>query len=292
MTIEDVLKRRFSSILLQETPYVLEEARFGMFDIAAYVPEDSAFEGLAESKKLSALRACNKYQLDGTCSDKQKEFLKNFEPVYDDHCLLSGFRDKEKDIVISEHDFNMLIGDKKVVKHIINCDVDEDGKGCECLQERLQWDKGFLAGYGLKQGLHLLEFKSDHDNVNRFLEQLPHYSIFADYIWLVIGSTQKIPKWLPSYVGIYQEKDEGFVKLKESAYIQRLPPMSRAVLRECGIPDGAIDDKALYTFMKKWFINSIFYRGNGLVMPMNELDKLFKAFDENKKATNQSTLKF
>jgi hypothetical protein len=291
MTVEDILKRRFASILLQETPYVLEEARFGMFDIAAYVPEESAFEGLGESKKLSAVRACNKYQLDGTCTDKQKEFLKNFEPVYDDHCLLTGFRDRTKDIVISEHDFNMLISDKKIVQRVIACDVDEEGKGCEKLNERLQWDQGFLAGNGLKQGLHLLEFKSDHDNVNRFLEQLPHYSLFADFIWLIIGSEQKVPKWLPSYVGVYQEKGEGFVKLKESTYVRRLPPMSRAVLRECGVPDGAMNDEALYSFMKKWFVNSIFYKSNGLVMPMNDLDKLFKAFEEKKRA-KQSTLKF
>lgn len=290
MTVEDILKKRFAAILLQETPYVLEEARFGMFDIAAYVPEDSAFEGLQESKKLSAVRACNKYQLDGVCIDKKKKFLQNFEPVHDDQCLLKGFRDKTKDIVLSEHDFNMLLGDRKVVQHIIACDVDENGQGCEHLRERLHWDKGFLAGYGLKQGLHLFEFKSDHDNVNRFLEQLPHYSLFADYIWLVIGSEQKTPKWLPSYVGVYQENGESFVKLKESVYVQRLPPLSRAVLRECGVPDGAIDDEALYLFLKKWFINSIFYRANGLVTPMNELDRLFKAFEGNKNGSRQSRL--
>ena len=56
MTVEDVLKRRFSAILLEETPYVLEEARFGMFDIAAYMPEESVFAGLGESKKLSAVQ--------------------------------------------------------------------------------------------------------------------------------------------------------------------------------------------------------------------------------------------
>ena len=54
MTIEDVLKRRFAAILLEETPYVLEEARFGMFDIAAYVPEDSVIEGLGEGEKLTS----------------------------------------------------------------------------------------------------------------------------------------------------------------------------------------------------------------------------------------------
>jgi|GEM_PF-4869224 len=289
MTVEDILKRRFSSILLQETPYVLEEARFGMFDIAAYLPEDSAFEGLGESKRLSALRACNRYQLDGTCSEKKRGFLRNFEPVYDDQCLLQGFRDKEKNIILSEKDFNMLTGDKKIVRHVIACNVDEEGNGCEYLGERLKWEKGFLAGYGLKQGLHLFEFKSDHDNVNRFLEQLPHYSLFGDYIWLVLGSEQKMPKWLPSFVGVYREEGEAFVKLKESEYVMRAPPLSHAVLRESGL--GEVAESQLYDFMRKWLINSIFYRSNGIVLPMDSYDGLFKARESTKRRTRQSVFK-
>jgi len=272
MTVEDVLKRRFAAILLQETPYVLEEARFGMFDIAAYVPEDSVIEGLGESGKLGAARACNRYQLDGICSGKKRAFLRNFEPVYDEQCLLQGFRDIEKGIVLSEKDFNTLICDKKVVRHVIACDA--DGHGCEYLRERLGWEKGFLAGYGLKQGLHLFEFKSDHDNVNRFLEQLPHYSMFADYVWLVLGSEQKLPKWLPGFVGVYREDGEGFVKIKESEYVARTPPLSLAVLRESGI--GDVDDGILYDFMRTWFINSVFYRSNGIAIPMHRYQKLFR----------------
>jgi hypothetical protein len=285
MTVEDVLKRRFASILLQETPYVLEEARFGMFDIAAYVPEDSVIEGLGESKSLSAARACNRYQLDGTCSEKKRAFLRNFEPVYDEQCLLQGFRDNEKNIILSEKDFNMLIGDRKVIRHVIAC----EGHGCEYLDERLGWEKGFLAGYGLKQGLHLFEFKSDHDNVNRFLEQLPHYALFADYVWLVLGSKQKAPKWLPGYVGVYREEGEGFVKIKESDFIIRRPPLSGAVLREHGFE---ADDGLLYGFMREWFINSIFYRSNGVVIRMRGYEKLFKPEKADKKSGQQSTLRF
>jgi hypothetical protein len=289
MTVEDVLKRRFSSILLRETPYVLEEARFGMFDIAAYVPEDSVIEGLGEDRKLSAARACNRYQLDGTCSEKKRAFLRNFEPVYDEQCLLQGFRDREKDIILTEKDFNMLIGDKKIVRHVIACDADANGKTCEYLEERLGWEKGFLAGYGLKQGLHLFEFKSDHDNVNRFLEQLPHYALFADYVWLVLGSKQKVPKWLPGYAGVYREEGEGFVKVKESDFIVRRPPLSGAVLREHGLDT---DDSLLYDFMREWFINSIFYRSNGIVIPMEGYEKLFKNDRNDKKGGRQSTLHF
>lgn len=288
MTVEDVLKRRFSNVLLQETPYVLEEARFGMFDIAAYVPEDSVIEGLGESHKLSAVRSCNRYQLDGTCSERKRTFLRNFEPVYDDQCLLQGFHDKEKDILLSEKDFNMLIGSKDVVRRIIACQADDNGKCCEYLEERMNWESGFLAGYGLKQGLHLFEFKSDHDNVNRFLEQLPHYAMFADYIWLVLGSEQKVPKWLPSYVGVYQEDGEGFTKLKESEYVARTPPLSNAVLRESGL--GDVDDRMLYDFMRTWFINSVFYRSNGMVIRMQEFEKLFRPRHEiNKKSGRQKT---
>ncbi|MCD1294993.1 hypothetical protein CUJ83_08280 [Methanocella sp. CWC-04] len=293
MTVEDVLKRRMLHILSKETPYVLEEARFGMFDLAVYIPEDTIFEGIEESKKISAVRACNKYQLDGICSEKKRDFLKKFEPLYDDHLLLMGFKDNGSGVVLSEKEFNELINDKKQTYSHMACGVNEDGEGCEYLDHRLGWEQGFLAGYGLKQGLHLFEFKSDHDNVNRFMEQLPHYSLFADYIWLVVGSEQKIPKWLPSYVGIYREEGEGFVKIKESQFIKRRPPFSRAVLRECGIPDGAIDDSMLYDFIRKWFINSIFFRSNGVVMQMNELDHLLSGYEKNKKkGARQSTLKF
>jgi hypothetical protein len=173
----------------------------------------------------------------------------------------------------------MLIGSREVVRHIIACDTG----GCEYLEERLRWETGFLAGYGLKQGLHLFEFKSDHDNVNRFLEQLPHYAMFADYVWLVIGSEQKVPKWLPSYVGVYQEDGEVFTKLKESEYVARTPPLSNSVLRESGL--GDMDDRMLYDFMRTWFINSIFFRSNGIVIPMQGFEKLFRPRHENNRRT-------
>ena len=291
MTIEDVLKRRMIEVLLKETPYVLEEARFGMFDIAVYVPEDSVFEGIGESKRLSAARACNRYQLDGICAEKKKTFLSSFEPVYDDHLLPEGFRNNNTGETFTEKDFNMMLADRKLMRANIACDIDDEGRGCEYLDNRLGWDSGFFGGNGLKKGLHLFEFKSDHDNVNRFLEQLPHYSMFADYVWLVLGSEQKSPKWLPSYVGIYREDGDSFIKLKESEYIARRPPLSQSVLKECGIPASAINDRMLYDFLRKWFINSIFYRENGLVMGMNELDHLFREYDkEPKKSRKQSRL--
>ena len=46
------------------------------------------------------------------------------------------------------------------------------------------------------------------------------------------------------------------------------------MLRECGI-EGLKGEK-LYSFMRKWFINSIFYRAEGLVVPMDDLDNVLK----------------
>lgn len=293
MTTEDILKRRMAEILLKETPYVLEEARFGMFDIAVYIPEDSVFEELKECKSLSAARACNRYLLDGNCNYKKDRFLSNFEPVYNEQGLQEGFKDRRTNQILYLQEFSNLISNKKLMRQYMACDLEETGKNCEYLDNKLVWEKGFLAGNKLKQGLHLFEFKSDHDNINRFLEQLPHYSIFADYIWLVLGSAQKVPKWLPSYVGVYKEEGEVFVKVKESEFIRRLPPLSNAVLRECGTPDGIIDGKMFYSFIRKWFINSIFYRSNGLAIPMHELDHIFKHYiKEDNKRAKQSTLKF
>jgi hypothetical protein len=272
MTVEDILKRRMKELLLKETPYVLEEARFGMFDLAVYVPEDCAFDGLSETLPVSAVRACNNYLLDGTCADHKKTFLSSYEPEYDVQCLLTGFRDKTNGELIPEREFNALLADKKTMRKKVSCDAAE--KRCEHLIKRLDSEKCFAQGTKLKQGLHLLEFKSDHDDVNRFLEQLPHYAMLGDYIWLVLGEKQKEPKWLPSFVGLFREDGDGFTLLKESVYQKRLPPLNDAVLRECGIPGLKGED--LYAFMRKWFINSIFYRAEGLVVPMDDLDGVLK----------------
>ncbi len=272
MTVEDVLKRRMKELLLKETPYVLEEARFGMFDLAVYVPEDCAFEGLCEALPVSAVRACNRYLLDGTCADRKKTFLSNYETVYDDQCLLSGFKDKATGEVIPEREFNAMLADKRAMKKRVSCNAVE--QRCEHLIKQLNTEQCFAQGTKLKQGLHLLEFKSDHDDVNRFLEQLPHYAMLGDYVWLVLGEKQKEPKWLPSYVGIFRESGEGFVMEKESEYLKRLPPLNQAVLRESGI--SGLKGEDLYAFMRKWFINSIFYRADGLVVPMDDLNGVLK----------------
>jgi len=278
MTEENVLQLRLKEIFLKETPYVLEEARYRMFDLAVYVPEETAFEGLVENGQVSAVRACNRYLLDGTCGDRKKQFLANFEPIYDEQCLLSGFRDISTDVIISERDLNILLSDRKTIKKHIACDAAE--RYCDHLAKRINAEQCLTRGLRLKEGLHLVEFKSDHDDVNRFLEQLPHYAMLADYIWLVLGSRQKQPRWMPSYVGIFRESGDGFTMEKESSYQKRLPPLAGAVLREQGIPETLKGDM-LYAFMRKWFINSIFYRSEGLVVPMHELDELLKESKEN-----------
>jgi hypothetical protein len=272
MTVEDILKRRMKELLLKETPYVLEEARFGMFDLAVYVPEDCAFEGLCEALPVSAVRACNRYLLDGTCTDRKKTFLSNYETVYDDQCLLAGFKDKATGEVIPEREFNAMLADKRAMKKRVSCNAVE--QRCEHLIKQLNTEQCFAQGTKLKQGLHLLEFKSDHDDVNRFLEQLPHYAMLGDYVWLVLGEKQKEPKWLPSYVGLFRESSDGFTMEKESEYQKRLPPLNEAVLREIGI--SGLKGEDLYAFMRKWFINSIFYRADGLVVPMDDLDGVLK----------------
>lgn len=275
MTVEDVLKRRMREILLKETPYVLEEARFGMFDLAAYVPEDCAFEGLAESAQTSAVRACNHYLLDGTCADKKRTFLSSFTPEYDEQCLLTGFKERSSGLVMPEKEFNAMLADRRAMKKKNTCDAAE--RACDHLIKRIASEQCF-GGFQMRQGLHLLEFKSDHDDVNRFLEQLPHYAMLADYIWLVLGKSQKTPRWLPSYVGVFRESDESFLMEKASEYVKRLPPLSEAVMRECGIEK--LRGEQLYSFMRKWFINSIFYRAEGLVVPMDDLDSVLKEKSE------------
>jgi uncharacterized membrane protein SirB2 len=109
--------------------------------------------------------------------------------------------------------------------------------------------------------------------------------MLGDYVWLVLGEKQKEPKWLPSFVGLFRECGEGFTMVKESTYLKRLPPLNEAVLRESGI--YGLKGEDLYSFMRKWFINSIFYRADGLVVPMDDLDHLLK---EQKEKSRQSKL--
>jgi len=114
-------------------------------------------------------------------------------------------------------------------------------------------------------GIHLVEVKSNHDNVNRFGYQLPHYCLFADYIWLAMEDHQP-PDWLPPFIGIlrYHHDVDTITIEGEAAKIDRVPHLDERIIQEAHPHVKSIENSgAFISFLRAWFINSIFNDGHG-----------------------------
>jgi hypothetical protein len=152
--------------------------------------------------------------------------------------------------------------------------------------------KGYSAGY---------EIKSDRDNVSRFLEQLPKYAVFLDAVFLVLGEQKAIPKWLPSWVGVYQLK-EGKFQLLQKSEIHRFPiehHWFNISVIESATDGKSIDPYSLWRQLKIWFANScLAYKYGPNAIPYDVIygvlkrDKLPSGHPlEHKKAVNRTLIK-
>ena len=146
--------------------------------------------------------------------------------------------------------------------------------------------------FHLKHGLHLFEFKSNHDNVYRFLEQIPQYVIaMPDYIWLVIGDKVKIPSYLPSWVGIFKHREKGFILKKRAKLLHwRLPNYNiyglnaiRPGPRNSTHNKYKADAFKIHQFMRSWFLRSQFGWTIGFPTELKYFDELFIVKGKSKK---------
>lgn len=118
--------------------------------------------------------------------------------------------------------------------------------------------------------IHAFEVKSSRDDAYRVFSQLPYYVWIVDYVWLILGQTQRIPKRLPKWLGIIKFNGETFDRIYEptdtSFLNHEFHTIKRIYVANYGLPkDGKFDQMSyssswqfLAHLIKKWFINSVF----------------------------------
>ncbi|MGC9308434.1 MAG: hypothetical protein ACP5FL_06615 [Thermoplasmatota archaeon] len=135
------------------------------------------------------------------------------------------------------------------------------GKKCSRYQQLQQTREDLKPSFS--PGIHLVEVKSNHDNVHRFGHQLPHYCLFADYSWLTIEDHDP-PAWLPPFVGVIQYHD-GTISIEgEATKIDRAPRLDKTIIQKAHPAIKKIQNTATFlAFLRTWFINSVFNDGQG-----------------------------
>ncbi len=114
--------------------------------------------------------------------------------------------------------------------------------------------------WALPPGLHAFEIKGNLDTHARLIHQIPQMIKVADYVWLVVGSDQKIPDWLPPYISVlrYDDASEDF-KYERSCMVEGATPLYWQTLTEHGIGETeARTLRFLNDFVRKWNVNSMF----------------------------------
>lgn len=92
----------------------------------------------------------------------------------------------------------------------------------------------------------------------------------TDYVWLILGETQKRPKKLPKWLGIIKFNGETFnrtyVPKDELSLNNEFHSIKQIYVANYGLPKNGKFDKMAYSsswhfltkLIKKWFINSVF----------------------------------
>ena len=194
---------------------------------------------------------------------------------------------RETGIAINSEKFD-IINIPKIKKQCL-C----DGKSCEhyikTLESRMESQRS------LGKGIHLIEIKTDRDNIKRFGNQLPHYILIGDFVWLVL-ETKSIPEWVPSFVGIMRYKNHTIYIERRPQKLDRFPYLNLSVIKKANKDiSGFPTCSTLFKFIQEWFINSVFQwenNGNNVVdmSYLTKLIKLKKVVDEKKIDVNVRTL--
>jgi hypothetical protein len=158
------------------------------------------------------------------------------------------------------------------------CSREDNGKNCapqackywtELQRRRSQIQRS------LQEGIHLFEIKSDHDSISRFGDQLPHYCLFGDYVWLVFEGAQP-PKWVPRFVGLMRYANSQIHCERKAQKINRFPHLDKRIIRAAREDVRCIQNCQVWIkFLRSWFINSIFHEEDKRpIIEMPHLDQL------------------
>jgi len=259
--IQNAVNEIFESI----TPYVYHEARWGFADSLVYIPEKIVHEKIQQDKESiekTPLKVCRFYRQGDTCDLKRTKWdwnIKEGHSHMDIHNAekqgkkikkLYTYTNKDTGEVVDSDKFD-IINIPKIKKQCM-C----NGKTCEHYLKTLEGRKESRRTFD--RGIHLIEIKTDRDNIKRFGLQLPHYILMGDYIWLVL-ETKKIPEWLPPFVGILRYDDHTLFIERQAVKIDRFPYLNESAIKNA---DKNIEHFAScanhFKFIQDWFINSVF----------------------------------
>lgn len=283
------------------TPYVYHEARWGFCDSLVYLPEKIISEKIQQDKESlekTPLKVCRFFRQE-LCNLKTQKWdwnVKEGHSYMDIHTAekqgkkikkLYTWKHRETGQSIDSNKFD-IINIPKIKKQCL-C----DGKVCEHYLKTLESRKQMKRT--MDKGIHLIEIKTDRDNVKRFGSQLPHYCLMGDFVWLVL-ETKKLPDWVPSFVGIMRYENHTLLIEREPMKLDRFPYLNLSVIKNA---DKNIVDfptcSTMFKFLQDWFINSIFqWKTSGEnVVDMSYLTKLIKLkkdVDAEKVKVNNKTI--
>lgn len=295
------IQNAVNEIFDQITPYVYHEARWGFTDSLVYIPEKIIHECIqqdVESEEKTPLKVCRFFRQD-LCSLKTQKWDWNTKKGHSYMDIMNAkeqgkgikkiytWTHQETGVIIDSENLD-IVNIPKIKKQCL-C----DGKSCEhyikTLESRIE------SRRSLEKGIHLIEIKTDRDNVKRFGNQLPHYILIGDFIWLVL-ETKNIPEWVPSFIGIMRYKNHTICIERKPQRLERFPYLNKSVIKKSDKNISSFPNcSTLFKFIQDWFINSIFqWKNDGKnVVDMSYLTKLINLksdVDSNKVDLNIETL--
>lgn len=132
----------------------------------------------------------------------------------------------------------------------------------------------FFPGRDLLVGF---ELKTNADDPERFITQLPRYCWVFDRVVLVLDSKLKIPKRLPAWVQVWQWNGESFERLREGSDVYTFLGHRSVHTMKWYQPSrtenfdyrGAASVTDFMIYLRKLFINGMFHRE---VVPWSSFD--------------------
>jgi hypothetical protein len=276
---EAEIQQCIAKIFREITPFVYSEARAGFADLVVYVNDENLTTWATKrfnEPKTTAESTCRDVDRDSASSrDMTKEQEPERQPTATRHVIQNDGIDMDMAIPKAHKNLRREVASSHVPSKESKKTEGTRRETCQRITTR-KWK--------LEKGLHLLEIKSNHDNINRFGCQLPHYCLFGDYVWLVVED-KKIPRWLPPFVGVLQYMGSTLTIKRDAMKIDRTPPLSEQAIKIINPEIAAISHcKKFIGFLRAWFINSVFHSatgGNNIIdMPcVDDLIKLKKTMN-------------